>query len=101
MNYHVNSQEQQRIVGGPGGPADERWALVHRVLEDESFRRAPRLREFLLFTVEKALSGRSVELNENDIARAVFRRTESFNSADDSIVRSSARQLRTKLHEYF
>jgi hypothetical protein len=31
----------------------------------------------------------------------VFRRAGTFNSADDSIVRSSARQLRTKLHEYF
>lgn len=103
----MNAGEQQRIGDLGGTPAvadhaaDPRWNLVQRVVEDESFRRAPRLRELLLFIAEKAVGGRSVELNENDIARAVFRRPETFNSADDSIVRSSARQLRTKLHEYF
>jgi hypothetical protein len=81
--------------------ADERWSLVQRVVQDESFRRAPRLRELLLFVAERALDGRSSELNEHDIARAVFRRSDTFNSSDDSIVRSSVRQLRTKLHEYF
>ena len=81
--------------------SDDRWLLVQRVTQDESFRRAPRLRELLLFLTEKTLDGKSIELNEHEIARSVFRRAETFNSADDSIVRSSARQLRTKLHEYF
>jgi hypothetical protein len=86
---------------GGDRPPDERWSLVQRVIQDESFRRAPRLRALLLYVTEKAIDGRAVELNEHEIARAVFRRAETFNSADDSIVRSSARQLRTKLHEYF
>src|SRR5690242_9967713 len=80
---------------------DERWTLLQRVIEDESFRRAPRLRELLLFVTERAISGRKEEVNEHEIARAVFGRSDTFHSADDSIVRSSARQLRTKLHEYF
>ena len=82
------------------GPLECR-ALVERVAQHESFRRAPRLRELLVYITEKALAGRAAELSEHEIAITVFRRPESFNSSDDSIVRSSARQLRTKLHEYF
>jgi len=98
------SQHEEKQSGSAkpwDGSQDERWQLVQRVVQDESFRRAPRLRELLLFLTEKALSGRAIELNEHEIAVAVFRRPETFNSADDSIVRSSARQLRTKLHEHF
>ena len=86
-------------VRDPG--MDERRSLVERVSQDESFRRAPRLRELLIHITEKALEGRPEELNEHEIAVTVFRRAVTFNSADDSIVRSSARQLRTKLREYF
>ena len=85
----------------PDLPAGEEWDLLQRVVQNDSFRRAPRLRELLLHITEKALRGRTAELNEHEIAVAVFRRTATFNPADDSIVRSSARQLRTKLHEYF
>jgi hypothetical protein len=85
----------------PDRSSDERLALVQRLVQDDSFRRAPRLRELLLFVTAKAIEGRTAEVNENEIAHAVFRRTDTFNSADDSIVRSSVRQLRTKLHEYF
>lgn len=101
------NSEESRIPGNGANTevrdasVDDRWNLVQRVVEDETFRRAPRLRELLLFITERALGGRSVELNEHELARAVFRRAEGFNPADDSIVRSSARQLRIKLHEYF
>ncbi len=103
----MNSREDKRIAeGGAGATASDgvveaRRTLIQRVTQNDSFRRAPRLRELLIFVTDKALDGRSVELNESEIARAVFRRSDTFNSADDSIVRSSARQLRTKLHEYF
>ena len=40
-------------------------------------------------------------MSEYEIAFQVFRRPQSFNPADDSIVRSSARQLRQKLGEYY
>jgi hypothetical protein len=102
------SQRGNKPIPEPGAAvserdqaADERRTLVQRVAQDESFRRAPRLRELLIHFTEKAIEGRPEELNEHEIAITVFRRAGTFNSADDSIVRSSARQLRTKLHEYF
>lgn len=103
----MNSREDKRtltsgvpIEAHPPAP-DEHRSLVARVSRHESFRRAPRLRELLVYITEKAIEGREAELSEHEIAITVFRRSESFNSSDDSIVRSSARQLRTKLHEYF
>ena len=102
------SQRANKRIPDPGAAvserdqaADERRTLVQRVAQDESFRRAPRLRELFIHLTEKAIEGRPEELNEHEIAITVFRRAGTFNSADDSIVRSSARQLRTKLHEYF
>jgi hypothetical protein len=80
---------------------DERWQLAQRVAHSETFRRAARLRTFLLFVVEKTVRNQPSDLNEYTIGTMVFERPETFNPADDSLVRTSARQLRTKLHEYF
>ena len=80
---------------------DPRWALTQRVAHSEVFRRSPRLRSFLLYVVEQSLGRPGEELNEYQIGTHVFGRPESFNPAEESIVRSSARQLRAKLQEYF
>lgn len=92
---------ERAVVAGAPGALDSRSLLVERVVQDESFRRAPRLKELLTFLTARAIDGRAAELNEHEIACAVFRRPATFNPSDDSIVRSSVRQLRTKLHEYF
>lgn len=103
----MNSRENERNQSAGGGAegravtAEECRQLIERVAQHESFRRAARLRELLVYLTERALDGRALELNEHEIAIAVFRRPETFHSADDSIVRSSVRQLRAKLHEYF
>ena len=89
------------IADDPNLAQDERWQLAQRIAHSETFRRAPRLRSFLLFVVEKAVRNQPSELNEYTIGTQVFERPASFNTADDSLVRSSARQLRVKLHEYF
>jgi hypothetical protein len=80
---------------------DPRWTLTQRVAHSEGFRRAPRLRAFLLYVVERKLASPGTELNEYQIATTVFDRPPSFNPAEESIVRSSARQLRAKLQEFF
>lgn len=81
--------------------SDERWMLTQRVLQSEVFRRAHRLQEFLTFVVQQTLGGRASQIDEYEIATHVFGRSPAFNSAEDTLVRSSARQLRAKLHEYF
>lgn len=85
-----------------GKPAeDPRWMVTQRVAQSEAFRRSPRLRSFLLYVVSQSLEKPGEELNEYQIGTHVFGRPESFNPAEESIVRSSARQLRVKLQEYF
>lgn len=80
---------------------DARWALTQRIAQSEGFRRAPRLRAFLLYVVEHRLTRPEEDFNEYHIATSVFDRPASFKPNEESIVRSSARQLRTKLQEYF
>ncbi|WP_321476343.1 hypothetical protein [uncultured Paludibaculum sp.] len=83
------------------GAVTERRALVTRVLNSPQFIRSSRQRELLSFICERALASENPELNEADIGHHVFGRPESYNPGDDNIVRVAARQLRTKLAEYF
>jgi hypothetical protein len=85
----------------PAWAQDERWKLVQRIAASDQFRRAPRLRDFLLFVSERTLASPGAEISEYEISQEVFKRPPTFSPAEDSIVRSSARQLRAKLHEYF
>jgi hypothetical protein len=80
---------------------DQRWEMVNRMASSASFRNSPRLRQFLLFIAERSLTGHSQEINEHEIGWKVFGRAENYNTLEDSIVRSAARQLRTKIREYF
>ncbi len=84
----------------PGDAAERKRALIQQVGESEAFRRSARLRTMLQHIAECTLSGRPEELTETRIADRVFGR-EDYHPAEDNVVRVSARQLRTKLHEYF
>ena len=81
--------------------ADPRWQLVVRVLNSEIFEKSPRLRAFLTFIGELELTGRRLDINEQQIGVHVFGRPPGYNPGDDSIVRSQARFLRQRLEEYF
>jgi hypothetical protein len=80
---------------------DERWQLAVRVAGSPQFRRAPRLRDFLLYVCDKAVQGQVDRLTEQQIGHAVFDRPKDYSPAEDNVVRAHARQLRTKLSEYF
>jgi len=80
---------------------DEKKDAVRRVLESRHFRKAPRLRDFLQFVAAHALDGRTDELHEADIGRAVYERPSDYTPAEDSIVRVEARNLRRKLAAYY
>jgi hypothetical protein len=77
---------------------DERWELVKRIAATPSFRKSPRLKQFLFFITERSLSGHPEETTEYNIGWKVFERKADL---DDSIVRTTARHLRTKIKEYF
>lgn len=60
-----------------------------------------RLCRFLRYVVEQALAGRGDDLKEYSLGVDVFDRPASYDPGIDSIVRSGAKRLRSKLKQYF
>ena len=81
--------------------AGDRSLLARRIAQSQTFHRAPRLREFLLFIVERTVTGRGNELCEYEVGVQALGRPPRFDPSVDSGVRSLAHELRAKLHEYF
>ncbi|HYP09430.1 MAG TPA: response regulator [Bryobacteraceae bacterium] len=74
---------------------------LNRMLDSRYFRTSPRLRAFLLYTVDQGLAGCEDRLKEYCIALAVFGKPDSFDPRVDSAVRVAARQLRAKIDVYY
>jgi TolB-like protein len=72
-----------------------------RLLESSLFIQSARLGRFLRFTVETTLAGEAQRLKEYLIGTEVYERRSSYQPSEDSIVRSEARRLRSKLKEYY
>ncbi len=75
--------------------------LVERIVNSNDFRRARRLRDFLSYVVDRKFAGTAEELTEAQIGQRVFHRPATYNPAEDSIVRTEARNLRQRLERYF
>ncbi len=76
-------------------------AALEKLLASQTFEKAGRLRDFLQYITAKSLEGKLDEISEQHIGAAVFRRQPGYDPAQDTIVRVTARQLRTKLAEYY
>ena len=74
---------------------------LSRVLQSSLFAQSDRLGRFLRFTVETTLAGEADTLKEYLIGTEVYERNSSYHPSEDSIVRSEARRLRSKLKEYY
>jgi hypothetical protein len=74
---------------------------VSRILESPFFIQSDRLARFLCYTVETTLAGEAETLKEYLIGTEVYDRKPPYHPSVDSIVRSEARRLRTKLKEYY
>src|SRR6266404_1865088 len=74
---------------------------LDRVLASPRFARNERMSRFLRFVVDRRLEGRDKELKESLIAIEVFGRKPDYDPKQDSIVRSEAARLRTRLIEYY
>jgi TolB-like protein/tetratricopeptide (TPR) repeat protein len=72
-----------------------------RILQSPIFAQSDRLGRFLRFTVEHAISGKDEGLKEYVIGTEVYDRKPPYHPSQDSIVRTEARRLRTKLKEYY
>jgi TolB-like protein len=88
-------------VPGPGIPADSILQHLEKILKSGVFARSERMKRFLRFAVEKAVSGNGQELKEYSIALAAFDKPEGFDPRLDPIVRVEAGRLRSKLLEYY
>ncbi len=84
-----------------GSYADGRLAAVKRIESSKAFEKSPRIRELFTFVATHSLEGAHESLTEYEIGRAVFQRNDAYIPTEDSIVRSSVRQLRRKLAEYY
>src|SRR5436189_2089778 len=80
---------------------DARWSLIQRIITSAAFQRSQRLRSFLLHVGEHALLHPGEAISEHQIGCAVFERAADYSPSEDNIVRVHARQLRTRLEEYF
>jgi hypothetical protein len=80
---------------------DPRWQLVRRIAASGSLGRSRLLAEFLLYIVDRHIRDRTDEITEQQIGILVFGRAEGYDSNEDNIVRSYARNLRKRIEEYF
>ena len=81
---------------------EEAREAIDRILSSAPFSRSGRLREFIRFTVEAALAGAADRVKESTIAIDVYgREAGSYDPKADSIVRTEARRLRSKLDQYY
>jgi hypothetical protein len=80
---------------------DPRWSQIQRILASDNFSKSGRLIAFLSYICRCALEGRSEEITEQQIGLHVFNRPADYNSGDDNIVRTTARQLRLRLALYY
>ena len=72
-----------------------------RMLENRIFVHSERLSRFLRFIVEHVLAGNQNQLKEYVIGSEVYDRRPPYHPSQDSIVRTEARRLRSKLKEYY
>lgn len=85
-----------------GGLAPEQIrAALGRVAASAAFSASPRMQDFLRYVVEETLAGRGDEIKGYSLALEVFRRGDSFDPANDSVVRVEAARLRRTLATYY
>lgn len=82
-------------------PEAEIRSQLSLILQSELFAQSDRLGRFLRFSVEQALAGNAHTLKEYVIGTEVYDRRPPYHPSQDSIVRTEARRLRSKLKEYY
>lgn len=74
---------------------------VRRICESALLRNSPVLQSFLRFVTDRAMRGHEAEISEYSIATEVFARNAGFDASADTIVRTQAYRLRSKLQQYY
>ncbi len=74
---------------------------LQKIVASRIFSQSKKLVRFLGFVVEKTLEGQGDQLSEYLIGVEVYERPSSFDPQIDTIVRTEARRLRSKLRQYY
>lgn len=80
---------------------DEKWEVVERVCNSAALRRSTKLRDLLIYLCHRCWVDGNVEIREHEIGVDVFQRSADYDSAQDTLVRVQASQLRKRLEKYF
>lgn len=81
--------------------SDPRWQLAQRIAASSSLGRSRLMSRFLLYVVDRHIRHCGDEITEQQIGVLVFGRSPGYDSNEDNIVRSYARNLRKRIDEYF
>lgn len=79
----------------------EIWAEVDRIRMSSTMSGCNRPIQFLKFVVDATLRGEAAHLKETTIGVAVFGRSPDYDPKVDTVVRSHAWRLRSKLKKYY
>src|SRR5262245_2096416 len=90
---------EESAIGSPA--PDQVRAALGRVVASSVFTASPRMQAFLRYVVEETLEGRGDEIKGYTLALEVFGRGNSFDPANDSVVRVEAARLRRTLAAYY
>ncbi|HEV2484904.1 MAG TPA: hypothetical protein VGT08_05175 [Terracidiphilus sp.] len=81
--------------------AESCWALLERVAASKQLRHAVRLKEILFYVGKRSLKDGCARVHEQEIGFNVFRRSASYDTAVDNIVRTNVSELRKRIEAYF
>src|ERR1017187_7164737 len=74
---------------------------LRNILSSQPFRNSVRSKQFLSFVVQHKLEGRDELLKERTIGKEIFQRKADYATADDSVVRVQAGEVRRRLERYY
>jgi hypothetical protein len=95
------SVEKSHLHDGEQLDREACWELLERVASSSHLRRAPRLRELLLYVGKRSLKDGCDHVPEHEIGIRVFGRSDTYDNANDSIVRTTISDLRKRVDAYF
>lgn len=99
-----------RVVAGTGSRVvSQKHASAHeaiqaalaQIVSSHWFRNSKRCTDLLEYVVGETLAGRGGELTERKIGVLVFGRAPDYDTNDDSVVRTSALEVRKRLAQYY
>ncbi len=97
----MGTGERGSLATGGESASDPRRELLQRIAASPAFQKSRRLRDFLIYVGERALTDPDNSVREHEVGVAVFGWTPGQDYSEDTVVRVQASQLRKKLQLYF